>query len=116
GASWVASLSLKSFTTKEGVRLVVEAESGLSDPLTMNQLQVLRNVEPVEGKPGTFRSQRHVRPNEVDALLDEVLDRRLLYYPYQSAGSTPVGNLAGLLPVEEFPLILAFYHMSSVAR
>lgn len=50
-----------------------------------------------------------------DDLLDAVYDRRYLYYPDSRRSRLPLTGL-GILPVEEVPIILTFFHLSSVAR
>jgi hypothetical protein len=118
GVSWIADLSFKTISAKEGAKLKVTVESPLTDPLLLDQLPALRKVQPVaEADEGQqFVSDRTASEDSMSAVFDEVLDRRLLYYPPASGARVAIGNMAGLLVVEELPLILAFYHLSSVAR
>ncbi len=116
GVSWMAELDFRTRSDEGGKRLEIHATSGLVDPLTIAQLPVLRRVQPIEGEPGHFLSDGARDEAAVRDLFEEVLDRRLLYYPHEGGARTAIGNLAGLPVVEELPLILAFYHLSSVAR
>lgn len=50
-----------------------------------------------------------------DDLLDSVYDRRFLYYPDSKRSRLPLAGLS-ILPVGEIPIILTFFHLSSVAR
>ena len=113
-ASRIAGFEFSSGKRDEGVALNVEVRSGLNGPPGLDELPLLRNVRAVSGPAGFYESC-DVFAEASDEMFEAVLDRRLLYHSLGETRSV-VGSLGGFQPVEEWPLILAFYHMASVAR
>lgn len=81
-----------------------------------------RDVAGMKGLVGVGADKNHFHSkrtfnshDDADFLLDQVFDRRLLYYPSGTKTRVPLKGL-GIIPVEEIPIILTFFHLSSVAR
>lgn len=93
------------------------AGPGVAEAAPQSHLPVLGTLEVDPAQQGlVFRSTGPI-PTEPDAgaHLGGTLDRRYLYFPNQGKTISAVMSGALLMP-EEFPIVLAFFHLGSVSR
>lgn len=84
--------------------------------LRIADVPALRNVFPVPNQKGTYIATTPL-PKGTPAfeVFAASIDRRFLYFPLHDE-TTTARMTASLLMPEEIPIVLAFFHLSSVAR
>lgn len=113
----LATLELSVVEANGRRRLRIEATAPrASTNVRRNELQILQNCSSVKGRSNTFESRAHVAKGEsLRVLVDKVMKPIWFYHPVGGKTLTPIYG-GRLTMFEEMPLVLAFFHMSSVAR
>lgn len=119
----IAYIGFEVRETRQGGRFAyVSAKARAGTRFTAKALQLLRNFKfrRVRGSASDFRGPVGSKSDDVTTLLRTQLHRFLLYDSNltqrdEKLAATPLSN-GGLLLPQELPLILAFYHLSSVQR
>lgn len=84
--------------------------------LRVRDIPSLRGVKAVPNSFGHFHSiATFPKDTKSDAILDQLYDRRYIYYHDGTFTRVPLKSLP-IEPIEEIPIALTFFHMSSVAR
>jgi hypothetical protein len=102
---------------KERIRVCLTASPrNGSTQLKARDIISLKGFVPFNNERNHFHSSRtFLRTDPPDKLLDLLFNRQLIYYPDGNKTRVPLTGLK-ILPVEEIPILLTFFHLSSVAR
>jgi hypothetical protein len=111
----LVSLSFKAVNApRKRIRVVITAHS--NDKIVPRAIPSAKGLKILEADKNTFITKKSFKGVSWDIIFDSLFDRRFVFHPLDEKFTRMPIGCGGFRFTEDLPIILVFFHLSSVAR